>query len=186
MFLLKPLHGGGCMFDVNIKLNEVNILGVKRRDILSIHTLLSSRRVFNLRQLYQRFLEYYISENEFFLKIINDGKIIGVINGRVEFKNSGEVWIGYFYINNEELLNRGNVQLGNDIISSVMQHFTDEYGIRDFYISIDEEDKQGLKFWKENGYNVLRVSRNYYNNNGIKRDMIIMKNINPSLYKNHN
>lgn len=185
-FILSFYMEDGNMFDIDIKLNDINILNVKRKDILPIHRLLLPIKTFNLRQLYQRFLEYYISENDFFLKIMSDKEIIGIINGRVEFKNLGEVWIGYFYINNNELINMGNMEIENNIISSVMQYFNNEYGIKDFYISIDEKDKQGLKFWTENGYGIFRVSKDYYNNNGTKRDMVIMKNISTTKYKSHN
>lgn len=168
------------MFDVNINMDDIKICSIQKEDIEYIKNLLSFQNFTNKKdevnqdELYQRFLEYYISENEFFLKISSNNKLIGIIKGRIEFKSEGELWIGYFYIDKNVLDEKGNY-IQNRIMNVLIKFFIDEYGINDFYTTISDDDEQSLKMWKEYGYKVLRESQSYYEFNGILRDMLILK-----------
>jgi tRNA(Met) C34 N-acetyltransferase TmcA len=56
-----------------------------------------------------------------------------------------------------------------------MEYVKNEYGIKDFYATIVGKSDSIMNFWKGNGYEILRISKNYYNINGEDMDMIILK-----------
>lgn len=181
------------MFDVNISMDDIKILSIQKEDIECVRNFLSfrnfingnSKNEVNIDELYQRFLEYYISENEFFLKIISNNKLIGIIKGRIEFKNEGELWVGYFYVDSNALDKKEN-SMGNRIMSAIIKFFIEEYGINNFYTTISDDDKQSLKLWQEIGYKILREAQNYYEINGISKDMLILKKVNAFSADFHN
>lgn len=168
------------MFDINIDLDDISISSIEREDIVIIQKWINEQNSSNienekplgLKEIYERFLEYYVSESEFFLKIIKDEKLIGVLKGRIEFKTNNEVWFWYFMLD-DKLREFG---LGSNIIKSVKDYFMNELGIYDFYTGVCEKDLRILKFWNKNKFLISRVSKGYFNINDEELDMIILKN----------
>jgi RimJ/RimL family protein N-acetyltransferase len=168
------------MFDVHLDLNDLNISSVEKEDIISIQKWINDQnygsndieKQLGLREFYERFLEYYVSEGEFFLKITKDNNLIGVLKGRIEFKNPTEVWLWYFLID-KDYRGRG---IGSGIISSVKEYFNDGFGIDNFYTGVCAEDTDVLRFWKKNGFTLIRVSKGFFSVDEKDRDMMIMKN----------
>lgn len=168
------------MFDVHLDLNDLNISSVEKEDIVSIQKWINNQnygskdidKQLGLREFYERFLEYYVSEGEFFLKITKDNTLIGVLKGRIEFKNPTEVWLWYFLID-KDYRGRG---IGSRIVSSVKEYFNDGFGIDNFYTGVCAEDKDALKFWIKNGFRLIRVSKGFFSVDEKDRDMMVMKN----------
>lgn len=172
------------MFDIKIDFDNINISSIEKDDIKSVYDFFNSQKRLNANfkehsfrisqhELYQRFLEYYVNECEYFLKINIDGELVGIIKGRVEFKNPNEVWIGVFILNSEY----STVELETRIMDEMINYFNKEYGIKDFYTGVDKEDKIKLNFWKECGYKVVRLASCIYKeaDEGQGKDMLILK-----------
>jgi GNAT superfamily N-acetyltransferase len=167
------------MFDINIDIDDVNISSIEKEDIVSLQQWINfqnynfkdKEKPLGLREFYERFLEYYVSEGEFFLKINKGAMLIGVLKGRIEFKSSNEVWFWYFLLDNEC---RGK-GIGSSIIKAVQNHFYQGFGINDFYTGVCEQDTKVLRFWRKNNYKLIRVSKGFFNVNEEDKDMLILK-----------
>ena len=167
------------MFDINLQFDEVDISSIENQDLSYVQNWFNNERLGCIKtenplkssEFYKRFIEYYASECEFFLKVNFKQKLIGIIKGRVEFKNTNEVWITDFLIDNE---NR-NEKVSSNILNKVMCYFCNSYGINSFSVGIMEEDIMVMEFWEFNCFEIQRIAKNYYNINGIKKDMFILK-----------
>ncbi|OFI07235.1 acetyltransferase (GNAT) family protein [Clostridium acetireducens DSM 10703] len=166
------------MFEVDLKFNDIEILSVEKKDIIPLKIFLDFQGDFlingepiKLEYLYERFLEYYVSECEFFSKIVKNDKIIGIIKGRLEIKNPNEVWIGSIFLD----YNLRNQGIGTSIINNVLRHFFEEYGIEHFYTGVMEKSHIKIGFWKKNKFKILRISKDFYNIEGKELNMIILK-----------
>ena len=93
---------GEAMLDVKIEYKDIKISNVQEKDLVTIQKLMNKKDFLegetNLEELRERFLESYISQCEFFLKIEKSSILIGILKGRIEFKNENELWIWYFYL----------------------------------------------------------------------------------------
>lgn len=167
------------MFDINIDIDDINISSIEKEDIISLQQWINfqnynfkdKEKPLDLKEFYERFLEYYVSEGEFFLKINKDDKLIGVLKGRIEFKSSSEVWFWYFLLDNE-CRHKG---IGNSIIKAIENYFYQGFGINDFYTGVCELDTKVLRFWKKNEFKLVRVSKGFFNVNKQDKDMLILK-----------
>lgn len=166
------------MFDINIEFDEINISSIESQDLKSVQNWFNNEGLGNktenplkFNEFYKRFIEYYASECEFFLKINCKQKLIGVVKGRVEFKKDNEVWFTDFLIDNE---NR-NEKLSFDILDKVMHYFCSSYGIDNFFAAVNEEDIMVMEFWKGNQFKIQRIAKNFYDVNEEKKDMFILK-----------
>ena len=172
---------GEFIFDIDIQFDDISITSIERDDILLVQNWLDFQssfcidieEPFDKKEFYNRFIEYYVSECEFFLKIQSQGKVIGVMKGRVEFKNPNEVWISYFLLD-RSVRCKG---LGSAIFIRVSKYFDNSYGIHNIYISVAENDTRAIKFWLKNNFELKRVSKNFFNINGNATNMLILKNI---------
>lgn len=166
------------MLDLKISFNNINILNIEKEDLPQIQFWMEAEKQFIysencLEELYERYLESYISECEFFLKITKADKIIGILKGRLELKNPNEVWIWFFYLNNEYR----NAGLGSEIMKQLTNYFLDEYGIDIFFTRIIKDDGESISFWKKIGFDTIRVVKDFYCDNGKCMDMLIMKKV---------
>lgn len=167
------------MFDINIKIDDISISSIEKEDIIYIQKWINNQQALNinienplgLKELYQRFLEYYVSESEFFLKLNLGESLIGVLKGRLEFKNDNEVWFWYYLIDHEF---RGK-GIGSNIVKEVMDYFSNNFGIYNFYTGVPAKDVDIKRFWLNNNFNLIRVSKNFFNINGEEIDMHILK-----------
>ncbi|MCM0648969.1 GNAT family N-acetyltransferase [Clostridium swellfunianum] len=168
------------MFDMNVNIDDdIYIRSVKKEDVVSIqkwinnqnYNLNDKEKPLGLKEIYERFLEYYVSEGEFFLKINKGDALIGILKGRIEFKNPNEVWIWYFLID-KECRNKG---IGSKIVEGVENYFNQGFGIYDFYCGVCEQDTKFLRFWNKNGYRLMRISKGFFKVDEQYKDMMIFK-----------
>ncbi|GAA0718562.1 GNAT family N-acetyltransferase [Clostridium malenominatum] len=167
------------MLDLNVQWQNIKVVNIQKNDVDDIKKWLYKQSEFaeesvypiEVSELYDRFLEYYISENEFFSKIQFENKTIGILKGRVEFKNPSEAWIWCLMIDYEY---RGK-GIGSRVIDEVNSYLNREYNIEYFYTTVMRDSFRTIEFLKKNGYKIKRVSKNYYDINGKQMDMLILK-----------
>lgn len=167
------------MFDIDINFDDIYISNIEREDIIPIQKWINiqqsshteEEKPLGLKEFYERFLEYYVSESEFFLKINLGEEIIGVLKGRIEFKNPNEVWLRYFIIDNRF---RGK-GIGSLVIKEIIKYFSNGFGIYDFYAAITGDDERVFKFWKRNKFKLLRISKDFFDVDGESIDMLVLK-----------
>jgi ribosomal protein S18 acetylase RimI-like enzyme len=169
---------GETMLDIEMKFNNIIVSNVEKKDLPQIHEWMELEGKFvyeesNLNELNERFLESYISEGEFFLKINNNNELIGIIKGRLEFKNPNEAWIWFFYINDKYRV----TSLSNNIINALISQFYQKYGIDIFFTRVIKNDSENIRFWRNMGFNIIRIVKDFYNINDEYIDMLIMKKI---------
>ncbi|MCY6354950.1 GNAT family N-acetyltransferase [Clostridium sp. ZS2-4] len=152
------------MFDIRLKFENIEILSIEKEDLESIYKWYVKEENFlykrqqetmNKNQFYERFLEYYLSECEFFLKIIRNKQLIGIIKGRIEFKNPNEVWLGYMILDHS-LRGKG---LGGKVLKEIIKYFCVECGICNFYAKVKEKDFSFISFLRKIKFRVLKFSQ---------------------------
>ncbi len=167
------------MFNIDIVFNDISIMSVKKEDIFKIQSWISNQQVFNIdaeknygiKEFYERYLEYYLSEGEYFLKILCGGEIIGLIKGRIEFKNPNEVWIMCYLI--EFSLYGDNIS--TTIIHEFLSHLYENYGMNNFYTFVSTNNHAMLKLWKNNNFEICRVTSNFLELDRKDKDILILK-----------
>lgn len=160
------------MLDIDIKFNDIEITNIQSKDLIFIQKWSEYDEESRREQLTERFLESCLSECEYFLKISKQGNVIGIIKGRVEFKNPNEAWIWFFNLEQEV------EEPGLDclIMKNFFAYLYSEFDIKLFFTRVAVNDMAAIKFWKKAGFKALRLVKDYYNINGENVDMIIMEN----------
>ncbi|MDF2505797.1 MULTISPECIES: GNAT family N-acetyltransferase [Clostridium] len=167
------------MFDVNIKYGDVSISSVEKEDVKHIQTWYNSQKSFlyngndylGTDEFYERFLEYYMSECEIFLKIIKINNIIGIFKGRVEFKSENMVWVSCFAMESFCLENNE----GNIVLDKILKFFLNNFGIKDFLIGVSVKDKKILTVLKNSGFQLVRISNDFFMNESSNGNAVILK-----------
>lgn len=121
---------------------------------------------------YRRFLEYYVTENEFFLEIHKNNELVGVFKGRLELENKKELFIWLFIIK-KELRNEG---YGSEIVSGVIEYFIRQYTIDTIKVGVVQNNLEGISFWDSKGFKVERIAKDFFQDeeeNG--RNLVIMQ-----------
>lgn len=149
------------MFDVKLNFEDVEISSLEKEDLDDVYNWLKNQYLYlenerlQKRDFYERFLEYYINECEFFVKIKKRGQLIGILKGNIEFKNPNEVWLSYFLLD-YRLTQNG---IGSSILNSVMKYFEKDCGISNFYINLKEESLFSVEFWRKNNFKIHTLFR---------------------------
>jgi len=171
------------MFDIELLIDDIRLSSVEKEDVQIIKDWMqeemnskNSELWTDISELDDRFLEYYMSENEFFLKVIKNNKLVGILKGRVEFKKTNDVFIGCFILD----CNLRGEGLGSRILLETIKYFEKNFGIYNFYTSIIDGSKEAIKFWTKNSFVLHRISRNFFNIKGKERDMLIFKRLEKS------
>ncbi|AGK97028.1 GNAT family N-acetyltransferase [Clostridium pasteurianum] len=167
------------MFDVNIKYGDFSISSVEREDVKHIQLWYNNQKSFlynsndylGTNEFYERFLEYYMSECEIFLKIIKRNNIIGIFRGRIEFKNKNIVWASCFAMESASLDNNE----GNIILDKILKYFLHNFGIEDFLIGVSVKDKKILNVLKNSGFQMVRISNDFFMNESNNGNAVILK-----------
>lgn len=162
------------MFNIRMKVDEFLIENICAEDVEFLHKWINNQNLEcdvklkqgNYSETYESFLESYLSENEFFLKIVKEDKFIGIIKGRIEFVNPSEVWIMHFIIDK----NFRRINIGSEIITHLMEFFIEKFGMKDFYTMSNSMNENLISFWKKNQFKILRYESNSIN----KLNMIIL------------
>ncbi|NMM64527.1 GNAT family N-acetyltransferase [Clostridium sp. P21] len=166
------------MLDIEVKFHDIEISNINKEDLEQVQKWMELQKSF-LREetdaddLKERFLESYISECEFFLKINKNSKLIGILKGRLEFKNPSEAWIWFFYLDD----NYRNTELTNATARNIMKYFYSEYGVNIFLTRIIKDDIESINFWKGLEFKSIRIVKNFYKIHDEYKDMIIMKKV---------
>lgn len=159
------------MLDVNFIYNNIHVNSIEHKDIEKVGNWLLKKddinnKIFSIKEFNDRFLEYYISESEFFLKAEINNRIIGIIKGRIEFRNENQIWFWYFNVENKSL--------ASIILKKIIEFFRDEFSINAFYAVVDEKSKL-MEFYKENQFVLDRVSKKFFKTDEDNLDMFILK-----------
>jgi len=169
------------MFNIDIKFDDVSIVNVEKEDIFIIENWINNQQGFNIKEglnygiadFYERYLEYYVSEGEYFLKVLRGSELIGIIKGRIEFKNPNEVWIMCYLIEYKLQDNK----LSTLIINEFLKHLNGNYGICNFYTFVSANNKEMLKLWENNNFKIVRVTSNFFEIDSEDKDILILKRL---------
>ncbi len=167
------------MFNIELVFDDVSIMSVEKEDITNIENWISRQQEYNIdaiqdygiKEFYERYLEYYVSEGEYFLKILRKSELIGIIKGRIEFKNPNEVWIMCYLIE----FKLYDFDISTKIINEFLKHLYKNYGIRNFYTLASAGNIGMLKIWKNNNFELSRVTSNLFEINSKDKDVLILK-----------
>ncbi|UZW12699.1 GNAT family N-acetyltransferase [Clostridium pasteurianum] len=167
------------MFDVNIKYGDVSISSIEKEDVKHIRMWYNSQKSFlynsndylETNEFYERFIEYYMSECEIFLKIKKMNNIIGIFKGRIEFKNKNMVWVSCFAMETVFLDNNE----GNIVLDNILKFFLHNFGIEDFLIGVSVRDKKILNVLKNSGFQMVRISNDFFMNESNSGNAVILK-----------
>lgn len=167
------------MFNIDIKFDDVSIMNVEKEDILKIKNWINKQQDFNIearlnydiKEFYERYLECYVSEGEYFLKVLLGSELIGIIKGRIEFKNPNEVWIMCYLIENGLY----EADISNIIINEFSKHLHGNYGMCNFYTFSSSNNNAMVEFWKRNNFEKSRITSNFLKIDSEDKDIIILK-----------
>lgn len=151
------------MMDIFIKCNDIEFCSVTKDDLDDIYQSLSLEKDcidgdISFDYIYERFLEYYISENEFCLKIKNKDENIGIIKGRMEFTNTAEIWLNCFHIY-ERHRNKGE---GSKVLDIFTREIKKEFLIREIFLILPNNKLKFLSFFQKNGYSIINNAKRQY------------------------
>jgi RimJ/RimL family protein N-acetyltransferase len=151
------------MFDIKFQIGDIEVESVEEEDINEIYNWFKAESSYldenkheeiSENQFCDRFVEYYLSECEFFIKVMICDELIGMIKGRIEFINPNNVWFGYILIS-EECRNKG---IGTTILNSIINYFNTDFGIFNFSTRLRETNMKSLNFWKKSGFIVTQLT----------------------------
>ncbi|GAA0077286.1 hypothetical protein UT300005_16640 [Clostridium sp. CTA-5] len=156
------------MVNIEFYYEDFKITSVKRDDIDKLNEWIKlndnfNEDVFSLdKQLfYRRFLEYYLTEEELFLKIEKDNQIYGVFKGRFELEGKSELFIWLYLID----CRFRNMGFGNKILKEILNYFKSLYCVESFKVGVNSENKKAIKFWNTMGFEKVRISKNFFEDN---------------------
>ncbi len=169
------------MFNIDISFDDISIMNVEKEDIFKIKNWINNQQNFDIedglnygiKEFYERYLEYYVSEGEYFLKVLCGSELIGIIKGRIEFKNPNEVWIMCYLI---EFKLYGD-KISTTIINEFLKHLYDNYGISNFYTFVSANNQDMLKLWKNNNFEIIRVTNSFLELDDEEKDILILEKI---------
>lgn len=167
------------MFNIDIVSHDISIMNVEKEDMLKIQKWINNQRVLNvyakknygIKDFYERYLEYYVSEGEYFVKVLSESELIGIIKGRIEFKNPNEVWIMCYLIE----IKLYSTDLATLIINKFLTHLYENYGMRNFYTFVSVNNLEMLELWKNNDFKISRVTNNFLEVDGKDKDILILR-----------
>lgn len=107
---------------------------------------------------YQRFIEYYVTDNECFIIIKKENNIVGVFKGRLDLEDKEELFIWYFTID-RKFRGKG---VGSEIIERIIEYFESRYSISVTKVGIVEDNRGALNFWASIRFTFLRSAKNFF------------------------
>ena len=122
------------------------------------------------RDLYEKYFEVLINTHEFFLSINLQGDLIGFVKGRTDYRNKGEIWLMSLLID----ITYQNKGIGTRVLKLIMNEFNEKFGIKDFYACLVDNNISGEVFWRRNGFNICRITKDYFTIDNKSCDLIIM------------
>lgn len=167
------------MFDINVEFNDICVRSIQEKDIYKLKRWFISQHMdlkyyIDFNDLYERFLEYYMSECEFFLKISKDGNLSGILKGRIEFKSKNMVWISCFCVD-KSMIDEGKQKI---ILQNIIDYFCKSFGVSCFLTGVAQSEKSTIKILREINFKVVRINKEFYTNYKDKEDLFILQKIN--------
>lgn len=167
------------MFDINLSFEDIKITSVEKEDLVLIQKWINIQDIdesFNKKPLpfkdfFERFLEYYVSENEMFLKIEKQHNIIGIFKGRMEFKKTNEMIIWYFLMDNRYR----NIGIGSKIVKHIVDYAHINMNIDDFSVMVMDGNHKALSFWHKQGFELIRVAKDFFQVEEKQKDMMVLR-----------
>lgn len=107
-----------------------------------------------------RYAEVAISSNEFFagIYVIDTEGMVGLIKGRVKYREESAVWISSLVIA-PKYQRRG---IGTVSINLLLNHLKKYNNVMTAYLSVVEENIKGKKFWDKLKFQEVKKIDNYY------------------------
>ncbi|MDF2884342.1 MAG: hypothetical protein K0R54_4909 [Clostridiaceae bacterium] len=167
------------MLDVVIRIDNLCITNVLEDDIKEIGHWIKLQNYnenggkfieLNEKELYDRYLECYLSECEFFLKIVNCNKLVGILRGKAEFKKSNEITFMFMLLDHNS-----TDATARSIIRALTDYFYNEYSINNFYSYVVDDVNNYINSWEKNNFFVINRYKQYYNFNNRAYDMLLLQ-----------
>lgn len=124
-----------------------------------------------LEILTRKYAEVAICSSEFFTGIYNTGqhRMIGILKGRLQADDKASVWISSIAIDPEFQ----GMGYGSASINLLLGHMRDR-NMRNAYLAVVEENRQGILFWNKNGFRPMRIMDNHLLLQDKPRNVVIM------------
>ncbi|MCB2292511.1 GNAT family N-acetyltransferase [Clostridium algoriphilum] len=169
------------MFNIDISFEDISIRNVEEQDVLNIKNWIDNQQIsdieaglnYGITEFHERYLEYFVSEGEYFLKVLCGSEIIGIIKGRIEFKNPNEVWIMCYLVE----IKLYDDEISKTIINEFLKHLYDNYGISNFYTFVSANNQDMLRLWKSNDFEIIRVTSSFLEIDNEDKDILILEKI---------
>ena len=152
------------MLDVAFDYNEYEFSSVKECDINILYRWMKKNNnednvsMLDEQILYRRFLECYVTEDEFFIKVVKNNKIHGVIKGSINRDKKKELFLWLFVVDKENR-NRGE---GKRIIKIFLNYICKKYSLVSVKVGVSSDNIKALDFWEYLGFKVHRTCKNFF------------------------
>ncbi|MCX8131745.1 MAG: GNAT family N-acetyltransferase [Clostridia bacterium] len=125
-----------------------------------------------LEMLTKKYAEVAICSNEFFVGIFDrcESKMIGILKGRLHYKEKDAVWISSLAIDSQ-YQRRG---FGSSALSLLLSYLKQKNMVKSVYLAVIEENIQGKSFWAKHNFQVLRKIEKHIKLHDRQQNAIIM------------
>jgi len=125
-----------------------------------------------LEKLTGKYAEVAICVNEFFVGIYskNESRMIGILKGRLEYKNKYAVWISSIVIDSN-LQKKG---YGTASVNLLLNVLKTNQNVQDAYLAVIEDNEQGRMFWNKLKFKELRRIENHLKLQNKPQNVIVM------------
>ena len=168
------------MLDLALIKDGIAISSINKEDAFSVSQWIESEKnslgepsyinSIKFDEFMKRFIEYYITDNEIFLKLQREEEILGVLKGRIE----DDELIIWFFMLGYKYRGKG---LGKEIINMLIEHFYITEGIKSFSAAVSSGNKVGARFWENNDFEAVRITKNFFEDIDKDKDLIIFKKV---------
>lgn len=152
------------MLDIAFDYDEYKFKNVKECDINIICKWMKENNnednmcMLDEQLLYRRFLEYYLTEDEFFVEVLKDDKLDGIIKGSINGENKNDLFLWFFVIEKENR-NRGE---GTRIINIFSEYMCENYSLNNIKAGVCSDNIKALNFWGSMGFKISRTTEKFF------------------------
>lgn len=153
------------MMPISIQDGDITIRNLKNSELVEVYNCvnqshdslkaLGRNSAFSLEDIKMRYLETLINSMEFFCGILYKDKIVGLIKGRIEYKEQNQLFIMSLMLI-EDIRGKG---IGTKTLGAFEDYFFKNFSTNKFCALIMENNKSAQKFWIKNGYKFIRATR---------------------------
>lgn len=125
----------------------------------------------DVKEMNVKYLENAISSYGFFDWILDGNQQkIGIIKGSFRYSEKDSIWINSLLIDKEHR-RKG---YGRAVVEELIKYAKSQFGFQRVYVSIIEDNKNGIFFWKGIGFSEIKRLEKHVNLGGMQRNVIIM------------